>query len=99
MEMSSIIWDLIESEARERYYVNDCEEPAFLIGGGVFARKGKLCSLYMNTVCELGSFSSFKKAREKLKEIVAKAKLPVKLYRIKNNGQRVLFAEKEAIKK
>ena len=87
------LWSLIASEASERFYVNDAQEPAFLICRGAFSPKGPW-TLYMNSISELGSFSSREKAFEKLREIVSKAKLPVKVYRESHGGKKILFAER-----
>jgi hypothetical protein len=89
--MTEIVWDLLESNASERYFVDAAEEPAFLIGRGPWAING-CWTLYMNRVAALESFTSCQKARELLLKMVQGAKKPVKVFRETRRGKR-LFAE------
>jgi len=89
--MSEIVWDLLESNASERYFVDGAEEPAFLIGRGPWAING-CWTLYMNHVAALGSFTSLGKARERLLEMIRGAKKTVKVFRETRRSRR-LFAE------
>lgn len=90
--MNNILWDLLESEAREKYFIGSSEKPAFLISQGVWATQDHY-SLYMNNVCCVGSLTSREKAREKIRQIVATARVPIRLFRETRRGK-VLFAEK-----
>jgi hypothetical protein len=89
--MNEMVWDLLESNASERYFVDNAEEPGFLIGRGPWAIHGEW-TLYMNRVSALGSFTSRQKARERLLKMVQGAKEPVKVFRETRRG-RQLFAE------
>lgn len=89
--MNQFLWDLIVSEAAERYFVGDAPEPAFLICRGPFSPHGKW-TLYMNSINEIASFTSLTKAEGRLKEIVAKAKSPVSVFKQTRKG-RTLFAQ------
>lgn len=89
--MNNILWDLIESEARERFFVDDAKEPAFLISWGIFSPNGK-CTLYLNTVGAINSFPTLSKARERIKELVESARTPIKVYKETKRGH-LLFAE------
>ncbi len=92
--MSTFLWDLIISEASERYFVGDAPEPAFLICRGIFSPKGKW-TLYMNSISEIGHFTSLKGAENHLREIVSRAKKPLSLFKQTRKGKKVLFATKE----
>jgi len=89
--VSKILWDLLESEARERFFIDAAPEPAFLISWGIFSPKGK-CTLYLNTVGAINSFPSLKKAEERIKELVESARTPIKVYKGIKRGH-LLFAE------
>jgi hypothetical protein len=98
MNMNEIVWDLLESNASERYFVDDAEEPGFLIGRGPWAINGDW-TLYMNHVAALGSFTSRQKAREWLLKMVQGATKPVKVFRETRRGKRLFAESGEAGKK
>jgi len=93
-----LLWDLMELEAPEKFYVGDAEKPAFLFFPKyhTFALKSKHC-LYMNRVGLINTFTSERKAFERLRKIVENANFPVKVYRVSKTGRlrgkRILFAE------
>jgi hypothetical protein len=89
--MERFLWDLIESEAHARFFIDSADEPAFLICRGPFAIRGPY-GLYLNTVGHIASFPSAKKAELRLQEIVKTARTPVKVFKQTRRG-RILFAE------
>ena len=96
--MNMLLWELMEMEAPETFFVNGKEHPAFLYfpRSHFLAMNGKH-SLYMNGVSLISIFSSRKKAFDRLREIVASANFPLRLYRVSKygskRGKRILFAE------
>jgi len=95
----SILWELMEMEAPEKFYVNGKEHPAFLFFPRyhyLSAKKTKH-SLYMNGVGLVSSFSSKKQTFARLREIVENANFPLRLYQVSKygskRGKRILFAE------
>jgi hypothetical protein len=92
--MIEVVWNLLESNASERYFIDAAEEPAFLIGRGPWAINSEW-TLYMNHVAAIGSFTSLGKAREQLLKMIQEAKKPVKVFRETRRGKK-FFAEKEA---
>jgi hypothetical protein len=96
--MTEIVWDLLESNASEKYFVDGAEEPAFLIGRGPWAINGDW-TLYMNHVTAIGSFTSLGKARERLLEMIRGAKKTVKVFRETRRGKRLFAESGEAGKK
>lgn len=99
MDMSSILWDLMESEAPDKFFVGDAERPGFLLFPRYhcFAHENKW-TLYMNSVGLIDTFSTMDKALERLREIIATAKTSVKVFKASKTGRdrnkRILFAEK-----
>jgi len=94
-----LIWSILESEAPEKFYINDAKKPAFLYfpKWHHFAWEKKH-TIYMNSIGLLGTFRSRRKAFAKLREIIETANEPVKVYRVsktgRDKGKRVFFAEK-----
>ena len=92
------LWELLEMEAPEKFYVGGSEHPAFLYfpRQSWASRDGKH-TLYMNGVGLIATFTSRKKALERLKAIVESAYFPVRLHRVsrigRNKGKRIMFAE------
>lgn len=96
--MNQVLWELLEMEAPQKFYVNRKESPAFLLfPKWHFASTKTQHSLYMNRVGLIGRFTSEKKALERLKQIVESANFPLRLYKVtkfgRKRGKRILFAE------
>jgi len=94
----NLIWELLESEACERYFIDDAEKPAFLLLSKHNPLSHGGFELYMNYVARLGRFSSMKKAEDKLREVISKARRPLKVFKVskwgRKKGKRQFFAEK-----
>ena len=86
LALQDTLWDILESEAYLRFFINDAEKPAFLllhkwnpISCGGF-------ELYMNHVTCLGKFKSEKKALARLDEAISNAKIPIRVHIQKKKG-------------
>lgn len=97
--MNNILWEIMEMEAVEKFFVDGKEKPAFLYFPRyhyLSAQKTKH-SLYMNTVGLISTFSSKKKTFTRLREIVENANFPLRLNQEskygRNKGKRIVFAE------
>ena len=95
---ANLLWELLESEAPEKFYVNGKEMPAFLLFHKYhWASQNKKYTLYLNRVGVIAEFTSQKKALERLKLIVENANFPVRVHRLSRTGRykdkRILFAE------
>jgi len=92
-----IIWDILESEAWEKYYIDDAERPAFLMLHKYSPLSGGGFELYINSLARVGAFRFEKEARERLLKIMSKANKSVKYYRQsktgRNRDKKVFFAE------
>ena len=92
------LWELLEDEAPEKFYVDGKEHPAFLYFHRQHwaSQRGKH-TIYMNGVGVIDSFGSKKKAFARLKEIVEHAYFAIRVYQVsrtgRNKGKRILFAE------
>ena len=84
---SNILWDLMEMEARERYYLDRegfrAEKPGIIISTGVFrapdAKKTEFYTVWFGQGTAHWNFTSLKKARAKVQEILATANVPIKV--------------------
>ena len=99
MNQSDLLWEILETEAPIKFYIGNCERPAFLLFPKHHwaASKSKV-ALYMNSVAKIGDFRSIKEALEFLKEKIEKHTTGhIKLYMVReygrDAGRRVLFAE------
>ena len=96
--MSEIIWDIMEMEAVERYYLDRPQEnfrakkPAIIITTGMFkapnAKNRDRCTVWFGQGLGYWNFKSFSKAREKVREIVSKSQTetPIRI-RIERRGE------------
>jgi len=95
---ANFLWELLESEAPEKFYIDGNEHPAFLyFPRQHWASQKNKHTLYMNTVGVINTFGSRKKALARLKQIVENAYFAVRVYQVsrtgRNKGKRILFAE------
>lgn len=96
--MKEALWEIMEMEAPEKFYADGRDRAAFLLfpkSHWLSVEKGY--SLYLNTVGLIKSFSTRKKALERLKEIIESANFPVRVYKVDKYGikagERIFFAE------
>ena len=91
-----LIWEILESEACEQYFIDVAERPAFLLLSKHNPLSHGGYELYMNSVAILGRFSSQKKAEERLRAVLSTAKKSMKIWKVsrwKSRKKRTLFAE------
>ncbi len=89
----------MEMEAPEKFFVDEKEHPAFLMFPKYhyLALETKKHNLYLNGVGLIAGFRTRKKLFERLKEIIAHANFPIKVFKVskfgKQRGKKILFAE------
>jgi rRNA processing protein Krr1/Pno1 len=93
----------MESEAPEKFFVNNAEHPAFLLFPKYsFLATNNKVSLYMNGVSLIANFKTEKLAKERLKQIIENANFPTRVYQVSKTGQkrgkRILFAENKIVR-
>ena len=79
-----ILWELMEMEAKERYFLDrkgfKAERAGIIISMGVFtapdAKPNEFYTVWFGTIAHW-NFKSLKKAREKVQEILSKAVVPI----------------------
>ena len=92
-----LYWELVESEAYEKYYINDAPEPGILIlHKNHFLSDGKF-TLLLNHVGIISQTKTEKEIQEKLLELLNKATIHIKVFKISKigryKGKKVLFWE------
>jgi len=99
MSRNDLLWDILELEAPIKFYIDACEEPAFLLFPKYhWAASKSHVALYMNSVAKIGDFRSEKKALEFLKDKIENhTTKPIKVYIVykhgRKAGKRIFFAE------
>ncbi len=90
------MWKLFRDTFCEiEFYVNTAKEPAFLITSTNRTQN----QLLMNTVGKIGTYTSLKKAKDRLKEIVESANIPVQVFsKTRHRGMKKLFAENKILR-
>lgn len=87
------LFDIMESEALQKYYIDNSEKPAIIIVTGMWlapnANKKDSYTLYFGEGITHYNFSNFKKAEEKATEILKTAKKPISV-RVINRQNDVL---------
>lgn len=81
--MKRALWDLMEMEAVEKYYINSAEKPGITINTGFMrapnAKPNENYTVYFGSGIAHYNFKSLKKARQKAEEILNTAKKPLKV--------------------
>ena len=94
--MTDLLYDILESEACEKYYINNAEKPAFLVLSKWNPLSHGKFELYMNRVARLGEFKTKKELIAKLLQVMSTANKPKKFYKVDKFGrkrrEKVLFA-------
>lgn len=95
---SRFLWELLEMEAPQKFYMDGKDHPAFLLFPKFhWASSKSMHTLYMNGVGVINTFTSERKALARLVGIVEEANFPVRVYRLsktgRSKGKRILFAE------
>lgn len=84
------IWDIVESEAREKYYIETedgiAKEPAFLIPSYSWTISKSRYELWMGHIGIIQKFNTRKAVHEKLQEVCQKTKIPMKILRKVRDG-------------
>lgn len=98
MKKNGCLWELLEMEAPEKFFIGDAEHPAFLVFPKYHWASTKTAhSLYLNTVGLIATFSTRKKAFDRIKELVENANYPLRLYRVSKfggkRGKHIFFAK------
>jgi len=98
--MNKFLWELMELEAPNKFFVGGREEPAFLLFPKYhYLSQNNKHTLYLNGVGLINTFTSEKKALERLKQIVENANFPIRVYKVskhgRKQGKRILFAEND----
>ena len=82
--LSETLFDLLESEADGKYYLPNVEgegwseKPAFIICSGPYAKLGKTSwTVYMGRGLADWTFKTQKQAKNKVMEVILKAKKPI----------------------
>ena len=91
-----LLWEILESEACEQYYIDDAQKPAFLLLSKYNPLSHGGFELYMNSVSLIGRFKSQKKAEERLRQGISTAKKSMKIWKVskwKSRKKRTLFME------
>lgn len=88
-EYTDDLWDIFrDTFGKVEFYVNDSKEPAFLI----CSTEPRRNHLLMNKVGKIGEYGSLKKAKDRLKDIIETANIPVKVFSVSRRGKKALFA-------
>lgn len=97
--MSSLendLYELMISDAKERYYINEAEKPAWIILDkySILTSQKSCFQLWFDTM-HCWRFRRLSECHDKIREMVQKAKVPMKVWRKTKRDERVLFAVKE----
>ena len=84
--LANCLWEILESEAWGRFFIDDAEKPAFLILHRHNPFSSGKFELLMNHVGRLGEFNSLKKTLEALDKVLSTATKPKRIYHQKKKG-------------
>ena len=83
-----IVWDLIESEADELYYIDESEGPAFILLHRYNPLTRDSFHLYMNHVTRIISTRSEKEVRENLVKALNSTTKRIKVFKMVRRGRK-----------
>lgn len=96
LALQDCLWDILESEAFERYFINDAEKPAFLILHKWNPLANRAFVLYMNHVSRLCRVKTHRETIEKLDRMLSTAKVKIHVFKQKKKGltfgKKILYA-------
>lgn len=99
-DMASVLYEIMIGEATERFYINDAPKPAWVILGkySILSSTRSSYELWFSTM-HRWRLRTLKECHAKIKEMVSKAKVPMKVWREKRFGRvdRELFAQKDSV--
>jgi len=83
----AVLWELMEMEAKERYYLDragyKAEKPGIIISTGLFrgpdAKNTEFYTVWFGQGIAHWNFKSLTKAREKVQEILATTNVPIRV--------------------
>lgn len=86
--LQDAVWDFLEMEACEQYYLNDKQKPAFLVLSkfNPFSRGGY--ELYMNHVTVLARCRTKKELFERFKKTLETSKTPLTVWKMEKHGRK-----------
>lgn len=92
MNMSEqVLWELMEMEAKEQYYIDNATIPAIIISTGLWtdprAKRSEYYTVWFGRGLASWNFKTLKAAREKVQEILATATKPIQI-RVEKGGER-----------
>lgn len=93
LDLQDCLWDILETEAYERYFMDNAEKPAFLILHKWHPLTNRSFELYMNHVSRLARCKSHKEIIARLDKTLSTAKKPIRVYIQKKKG--VSYGEKK----
>ena len=86
LTLQDCLWDILETEASERYFIDDAEKPAFLILNRHNPLSHGYFELYMNHVSRVARCKNHKEIIAKLDKILSTARKPIRVYLQKRKG-------------
>jgi len=96
---TEMLYDILESEAVEKYYIDDASKPAVLLLQGILTNG--TWHVYMNMVTRIIRTRKEKEARSKIEEIFNKTTKQIKVYKVstvgRKQGKRILHGEYKPI--
>jgi len=92
--LNELLWDILESEAPYKFFVDERKDPAFLLIPKWHYLSLGGWELYLNHVGRICRLRSRQQALDRLREIIENANVPVKVYSV-SGKRRTLFAENE----
>lgn len=94
---SDLVFDIIEGEADEKYYIDDAPDPAVLLltKGNFLARRS--WQVYINRLTRVTSTKEESEAREKIEQIFNSCKKRIKVFKVlkygRRRGEKILHGE------
>ena len=86
LALQDYLWEILETEACERYFINEAEKPAFLLLHKHNPLTHGSFELYMNHVSRIAKVKTRQKAIQRLDDMLRTARTPMTVYVQKKKG-------------
>lgn len=93
LALQDSLWEILETEACERYFINEAKKPAFLLLNKYNPLTHGSFELYMNYVSRIAKVKTRKEAIQRLDDMLRTATIPMTVYVQKKKG--LSYGEKQ----
>lgn len=86
LALRDVVWDILETEACTRYFINEAKKPAFLLLHKFNPLTQGSFELYMNHLSRIAKVKTRKEATQRLDDMLCTTRMPITVHIQKKKG-------------